>query len=191
MEPSTNIDFSSIKERLCLDRTKEGMQKRLEIFEQMDQNKNGYLSFSEVTKGIKDVLKLPEIYEKKEVIRKAFDAAKDSVKNTKGVSKDFIEKNEFRYLLVYLRQYLEFSEMFIRIDTDGDKKITFDEFEAAIPTIEKWGFKVKEAQKSFAELDKDGSGKIKFDEFCTWAIKNKLDIETDDDFNDECLKNLK
>ncbi len=189
MEQPSVFDYISIKQKLCLERTREGMQKRHEIFNQMDINKNGFLSFSEVTRGIKDVLNLPEIYEKKEVIRKAFDAAKDSVKNSKSESKNFIELNEFRYLLVYLRQYLEFSEMFIRIDTDGDRKITIEEFEAAIPIIEKWGYKVKDCRMTFADMDNDCSGKIRFDEFCSWAIKKKLDVEDDDD--DACLKNLK
>jgi len=191
METPANIDYNSIKQKLCLDRTKEGMQKRLEVFNQMDTNKNGFLSFSEVAKGIKDVLGIPEIYAKKEVIKKAFDAARDSVKNSKSNSKDFIEKNEFRYLLVYLRQFIEFSEMFGKIDNNGDKKINLDEFQDAVPTIERWGLKVADASKAFAEIDQDGSGKVRFDEFCSWAIKNKLDIEDDDDFTDDCLKNLK
>ncbi len=191
MEQPSVLDYISIKQKLCLERTREGMQKRHEIFNQMDINKNGFLSFSEVTRGIKDVLNLPEIYEKKEVIRKAFDAAKDSVKNSKSESKNFIELNEFRYLLVYLRQYLEFSEMFIRIDTDGDRKITIEEFEAAIPIIEKWGYKVRDCRITFADMDNYCSGKIRFDEFCSWAIKKKLDVEDDDDFYDACLKNLK
>lgn len=57
--------------------------------------------------------------------------------------------------------------------------------------FEKWGVKVSDPEKTFVEIDLDRGGRIRFDEFCHWAIKNNMDIETDDDFNDECLKNLK
>jgi len=99
-------DYEFIKERLCLERTKEGMIKREKLFEKMDLNKNGLLSYSEVNKGIIDVLNLPEIYEKKEVIRKAFDTFKNSVNNSKDCSKDLIELNEFRYFLFFLDNIL-------------------------------------------------------------------------------------
>jgi Ca2+-binding EF-hand superfamily protein len=183
-------DFASIKEKLCLDRTIEGTKKRQELFNSMDTNKNGFLSFSEVDSGLKNVLNLPEIFVKKEVIRKAFDSAKGSVKNKKKSSDEFIEKNEFRYFLVYLRQYFEFSIMFERINNDGNKTLTFQEFKKAIPLIEMWGLKISNPEASFKQIDVDSSGLVRFDEFCEWAIKNQLDLENDDDFSDECLKNL-
>jgi len=190
MNPSQDYYFK-LCEKLCVERTKEGSEKRLQLFNDMDLNKNGFLSYSEVNKGIKDVLKLPEIFEKKDVLRKAFDAAKNSVKNNRNLNNDFIEKNEFRYFLVYLRQYFEFSEMFNRINTDGNSYISFEEFKSSIHLIEKWGYKVNDINKSYKELDIDNSGGVRFDEFCKWAIGKKLDIENDDDFDDDCLKNLK
>jgi len=81
--------------------------------------------------------------------------------------------------------------MFNRLDFNGDKKISFQEFEDAIPLLEKWGVKINDAQKSYNEIDIDASGKVNFDEFCSWAIKKHLDIEDDDDFTNECLRKLK
>ena len=80
--------------------------------------------------------------------------------------------------------------MFELINSDSDKYIEYDEFLAGIPKFEKWGVKVQDPKTTFNEIDTDKGGKIRFEEFCHWAIKNKLDIDTDDDFQDSCLDNL-
>ncbi len=41
---------------------------------------------------------------------------------------DYIEIAEFRVLLFYLRQYLEYFAMFAAIDTSGDRRIDYGEF---------------------------------------------------------------
>jgi len=185
------IDYEHLREILCVERTNEALAKRTKMFKDFDPNGNGFLSLAEVDKGIRDVLKLPDIFSIKQVIMRAFQAAKDSVKNKSKHSDDYIERNEFRYLLCYLRQYFEYHEMFEKVNTDHDKYIDYDEFVAAIPTFEKWGVKVTDPEKTFAKIDTDKGGRIRFDEFCHWAIQNNLDIDTDDDFEDGCLKNLK
>lgn len=98
---------------------------------------------------------------------------------------------EFRIFLVYLRQYFEYWVMFERMDNSGDKQISFEEFEKAIPLMEKWGVKIDDPQQEFKRIDVNGGGSLTFDEFCSYAIKKSLDLETDDNFDDEELKNLK
>lgn len=185
------IDYDHLRQVLCVDRTQEGLDKRSQMFRDFDPNGNGYLSLAEVDKGIRDVLRLPDIFALKQVIMRAFQAAKDSSKNKHSHSGDYIERNEFRYLLCYLRQYFEYYQMFDIVNTDNDKYLDFNEFVTAIPKFEKWGIKVTDPKKTFDQIDLDKGGRIRFEEFCHWAIKNKLDIDTDDDFEDECLSNLR
>jgi len=70
---------------------------------------------------------------------RAFNAAKNCVKSESKHGKDFVEKAEFRYLLKYLRQYYEYWVAFDRINTDDDKRLSYEEFKEAAPIIGKWG----------------------------------------------------
>ena len=100
--PAT-IDWDAIREKLPTEKTADHKAKRSEIFNRFDENGTGYLSLAEVDKGCRDVLGLYDIFECKKVIMRAFQAAKSvsSSKNDRGP--DYVEKVEFRLLLVYLR----------------------------------------------------------------------------------------
>jgi Ca2+-binding EF-hand superfamily protein len=186
-----NINWQQINEKLPLERDQAGVNKRNKLFRDFDPNGNGYLSLAETDKAVRDVLKLDNLFDCKPVIMRAFDLAKKSGPKRTSLSDDYIEKNEFRLFLVYLRQYFEYYVMFNRIDSGNDKKISYDEFVQAIPEIEKMGFKVTEPAKIFASIDTNGGGQITFDEFCHWAIKAKLDLEDDDNFEDKDLSTMK
>ena len=178
-------DLIKFKEILYVDSTKEHIEKRKKMFRKIDGNGNGRLSLSEVDKGIRDILKFKDVYQMKQVISRAFDAAKDSVtnKNSKKGSDDCIEIHEFKYFLSYLKKYFDYYEMFSTVNTDGDKHLTFDEFQEAVPQFKKWGIKITDPKKTFNEIDLDKGGKIYFDEFCHWAIKNNLDLNYKEDEN--------
>jgi Ca2+-binding EF-hand superfamily protein len=185
------LDYAALKEILCIDRTKQGSEMRKKMFDTIDKNKNGFLSFSEVYEGLRNLIPIKDLSRFKDVVMRSFQAAKDSVHNKKKLSPENIERNEFRYFLCYLRQYFEYYEMFSIVNTDGDKYLNINEFKNAIPQFEKWGIKITNPEKTFNEIDLDKGGFIRFDEFCHWAIKTHLDIETDDDFDDPCLQNMK
>lgn len=89
---------------------------------------------------MRDLLNLDEIFYKKAVMLRAWTAAKDAVPSRRkdNLGGDFVEKNEFRILLQYLRQYLEFYEAFDRVDSNDDRRISLSEFISALPVIEKW-----------------------------------------------------
>jgi Ca2+-binding EF-hand superfamily protein len=188
MSADSTIDWDSIREKLPTEKTPELKAKRSELFDQFDPNGNGFLSLAEVDKGCRDVLGLYELFECKKVIMRAFQAAKgvnNNAKSSKSKSEslgnDFIEKCEFRLLLVYLRQYFEAWQMFEGVDSGNDRRINLEEFKAAIPKIEPWGFKVEDPEAEFAIIDANGGGQLLFDEFADWAIKKGLDLEDDDD----------
>jgi Ca2+-binding EF-hand superfamily protein len=184
-------NYQHLTKLLSVERNEEGKSKRIKMFQEFDKNGNGFLSLSEMEKGLSTVLGLLEISHFEGAIKLAFNSAKDCVKNHKALSKESIEMNEFRFFLCCLRQNIEYFEMFKRVNTDHDKYIDFREFVEALPLIEKWGLKVSEPLKAFREIDLTERGKIRYDEFCHWAIKYNLDIETDDDFEDFCFDKMK
>lgn len=175
---------------LPLLKTPEDAAKRSALFEKFDRNGNSYLSLGEVNKGIRDVLDFNEKILNTGVIKKAFRVAKNSGPKRSEISDDYIEKNEFRTFLVYLRQYSEYIEMFDLIDIQDDKKISFEEFKDAIPAMEKWGIEIDNPEAAFDSIDTNKGGQILFEEFVKWAIAKNLDLENDDDFNDEELAKL-
>ena len=96
-------------------------------------NGNGYLSLAEVDKGMRDIIQIPQLFDTKPVMLRAFNAAKDKVKGKSKYSKDYIEKKEYRLLLKYLRQYFEYWVAFDQLDLDSDRRITFKEFTKGSP----------------------------------------------------------
>lgn len=160
----------------------------------MDPNGNGYISLAEIDKGINDMgAAMAVIYENKDVMLRAFNAAKGKSKSKKEVDGDFVQRAEFRFFLMYLRQYLEYKVMFDEVDTSGDGKVGLNEFKKAIPTIEKWGVTIKDAEAEFKKIDADGGGSIFFNEFSHYCIQQSLDLEDDGADNEltEAVKELK
>ena len=78
----------------------------------------------------------------------------------------------------------------------GDRKITFDEFQVAVPIIEEWGaangnpFTIDSARAEFDRIDADHSGAIRFDEFSQWALQMKLRIKKEDEADAADVPNL-
>ena len=186
-----NYDWEGLLQRLPIKKTVEDRTKRRQLWNAIDMNGNGYISLAEFDRGVRDVLNLPQIFSLKKVIIRAFNASKDKIKGKAKHSQDYVEWLEFRILLVYLRQYFEYYAMFCRIDTSDDFKVDFNEFKKALPTLAKWGVKIKDPKAEFKKIDNNNSGSIMFDEFCEYAINKNLDLEDDDDFDDEELKNFK
>lgn len=147
----------------------------------MDCNGNGLLSLAEVDKGMRDVIKLPMLFDAKPVMMRAFQAAKNKVKSESKHGADFIEKSEYRIFLKYLRQYFEYWVAFSRLDVDHDQRVSQFEFTRAKGDLERWGIDMRDPEAMFKECDKDGKGMILFVEFVEWAIKKNLDLEDDDD----------
>ena len=186
-----NYDWDSLLSSLPIKKTVEDRKKRRELWNQMDINGNNYISLAEFDKGLRDVLKLPDIFKLKKVSLRAFQAAKTAVKSSSKYGDDYVGWLEFRIILVYLRQYFEYYVMFCRIDTSDDFKINLEEFKKAVPTLNKWGVKIDDPVKEFNKIDTNHGGAILFDEFCSYAIKKNLDLEDDDDFDDEEISKMK
>ncbi len=83
----------------------EDIAKRKKLFRDFDFNGNQYLSLAEIDKGIRDVLEMPELFETKPVIMRAYQASKDKIKGKNDFSDDYVSRAEFKWLLIYLRFY--------------------------------------------------------------------------------------
>ena len=176
-----NYDWDKLLSNLPVKKTNEDREKRKVLWKAIDNNGNGYVSLAEFDKGVRDVLNLPDIFNLKKVIMRAFQAARTKQKAKTKYSDEYVEWLEFRFLLIYLRQYFEYYVMFCRVDDSGNSKIDLNEFKKAVPTLQKWGVKVENPDAEFKKIDSNNSGGIMFEEFCEYAIKKSLDLEDDDD----------
>ena len=156
---------------------------RKAMFDLFDPNGNGILSLAEVDKAIRDILVIDEIFDAKPAIMRAFQIAKNCTKSKRpdGHGDDYIEFLEFKFFLISLRQYFEYWVAFKRIDDDDDRRVSLDEFKAAIPIMEMWVGAIEDPDAEFDAIDSNDGGLVLFQEFCNWAISKSLDLEDDDD----------
>lgn len=76
--------------------------------------------------------------------------------------------------------------MFSIVDTSGDRRVSLEEFDAAVPQLIKWGaHDLAGADSSAAFSSMAGEGDhVLFDVFADWALRRRLDLEDDDDADD-------
>ena len=77
--------------------------KRQEQWRQIDINGNNYLSLAELDKGMRDVIRLPILFDSKPVLMRAFQSARIVLKGKSATDDDFVTPGEYRLLLKYLR----------------------------------------------------------------------------------------
>ncbi|KAI1338001.1 flagellar calcium-binding protein-like protein TB-44A [Xylariaceae sp. FL0016] len=174
------INWDKVNSQLPYEKDPAAKAQRDDLWNRIDVNGNGYLSLAEVDKGIRDELALTSLYDAKPAIMRAFQAAKRAVKTKSPRGGDYVERPEFRLLLLYLREYFELFRAFERVDTGDDRRVDFQEFVKARPLVEKWVGPLPDYEDEFAKIDKNGGGQVLFDEFAEWAIAKKLDLEDDD-----------
>ena len=117
--------WETLREKLPYKTDEQDTARRKKIWEGFDVNGNGYLSLAEVDKGFIDVLNLPKLFKLKPVLIRAFNAAKSKLKSKNQYGDDYVSRAEFRYLLMYVRQYYEYWVAFDEIDTDDDRRISY------------------------------------------------------------------
>jgi Ca2+-binding EF-hand superfamily protein len=206
--PKLLVDWAALTAALPVGKDEESTGRRKKLFEKFDGNSNGTLSVSEIDASMRSIIKqtFGGLLQKsaqlswqaswKKVIMRAFQTSRDANRFQKaGEEKrkdDYVERDEFRMLLVCMRQYFELYVAFCRLDLSDDKRIDLEEFKTNLDMLHKWGVPIQdeEAEEVFNEIDANKGGFILFDEFCLWAITRNLDLEDDDDFEDEELKEL-
>jgi len=178
-----DINWPEITEKLPFEKGDEGKEQRKELWKYVDVNDNGYASLAEVTKGVRDVLQIPDVFDCRPAINRAFHHARKISKKESEHGDDYIEFCEFRIFLYMLRQFFEYYQAFDRLDTEDDGRINKEEFTASAvkDSLEKWVGPIDDLEAEFDKIDVNGGGQILFSEFVDWALEKNLDIEDDDD----------
>jgi hypothetical protein len=109
MTKSRGIDWADMARRLPTSKSDPNQIKmRSEYWKGFDNNGNGYISLAETEKGIRDVIKLENLFDAKPAIIRAFNFSKNALPGKSKYGADYIEKKEFRIFLVALRQRFEY-----------------------------------------------------------------------------------
>ena len=129
----------------------------------LDFNGNGIVSLAELDKWI--VQSFPQL-NNKAALRRAFirTTSKD------GDGDDWIQRREFKALLVNVIYFNRAFELFDSIDTGRDQRVDFDEFFSAVSRLG-LGLDRKQALSEFQRIDVNGGGQLLFDEFCEWLVE--------------------
>eukprot|EP01007_Sphenomonas_quadrangularis_P003109 NODE_565_length_1349_cov_589.576154_g440_i0.p1 GENE.NODE_565_length_1349_cov_589.576154_g440_i0~~NODE_565_length_1349_cov_589.576154_g440_i0.p1 ORF type:complete len:364 (-),score=92.37 NODE_565_length_1349_cov_589.576154_g440_i0:162-1253(-) len=172
--------WEAIMQKLPCGMDMEGRAKRDEMFKLFDPNDNRILSLAEVDKGVRDILKIDEIFDCKPAIMRAFQAAKSVAPIRSKYSEDFVTRSEFRVLLIYLAKYFELFQLFSLVDGPGDRRIDLAELTEAVPKLQEAGISIEDPEAAFQEMDVNGGGQILFNEFCDWALNQHIKGHLDD-----------
>ncbi|CAE7435576.1 DHX37 [Symbiodinium sp. CCMP2456] len=148
---------------------------RRELFVSFDPNGNAILSLAEVDDGLKKLLPCPL---PREVVARAFHAAKAISAPVAAFSNDYIDEKEFHYFVQYLHHYLQLWSWFCEVDTSCDQRVSIEEFRAALPQLnERLPGDLSDAAEAFNEVDADGGGMVLFDEFAHWVLCRGLALQ--------------
>lgn len=147
-----------------------------ELWGKLDANDNDMSSLAEITSFVKtlsmDPSKPPKyngffigLNNKKALLRAYY-------RTTEHDSKDedaFVQKDEFPALLRNIYFYNKLWTYFDKIDTDGDARLTKEEFAGGAKHL---GVKLSEEEisEAFNKIDTNSGGIILFDEFCEWCV---------------------
>jgi len=175
-----DIDWEEINAKLPYARTEDDFGARKEMWDGIDVNANGYVSLAEVTKGVRDVIAVEDLFDCIPAINRSFHYCK-GISGEGNFGEEFLEFREFRTFLQTLRMFFEFYQCFQKIDTGDDSRINKDEFTSAQETIEKWVGPIEDMEAEFDSIDVNEGGEVLFSEFVDWALPKDLDVEDDVD----------
>ncbi|CAF1203889.1 unnamed protein product [Rotaria sordida] len=133
------------------------------LFQRFD-NGNGILSLAEVDRAV--IHWFPEFGTNRQAMLRAFKTA-----DTNGTG--FIEFKEFHHLIDLLYYYNKLSDLFGQLDTNKDKRISFNEFKKGHELIGHTNIDEGHLREEFNRIDTNHGGYILFDEFCIYMAKKK------------------
>lgn len=161
-------DFDALEakiQKLATDPSNTGLKK---LWRALDYNGNNKVSLAEVDKWV--VEQYPLLNHKPALMRA------QQATLAAGGNKDFVEKKDFKALLVNLFYYNKLFWIFDQADEGRDRRIDFKEFQFMMNMC---GIKLSpsKAQREFASVDTNGGGQVLFDEFCRYFVEKKCPAE--------------
>merc|ERR1739844_843979 len=170
------VNWGQVNAKLPFARNKAAFSRRKDMWTAIDVNGNGFLSLAEVTKGVRDVIAVDELFDAIPAINRSFHHCKAVSKSSNEKGDDYIEFKEFRLFLQTLRQFFEYYQAFDRVDTGDDDRISKEEFtsDTLKGAMEKWVGPVEDMEGEFDSIDTNGGGQILFNEFIDWALARDL-----------------
>jgi Ca2+-binding EF-hand superfamily protein len=148
-------------------------QRLRQLWQTFDYNGNGFLSLAEIDRAVQ--LTMSQYFKSKPVLIRAYKAA--------DISGDgYIQYKEFKMLLRLIEEYQVFWNIFQDIDTNGDRRLSLDEFK-------KGGDLIRQALPSgcelpdetiverFNKIDRNKGGVILFDEFVFYLARISYDAK--------------
>ena len=135
-------------------------RERVVLFQKFDSSGNGSLSMGEARAAIAQQY---PFFDNAKAVRQAFLAADKSGDGAIG-------RREFSMFLDHLLFFSDMWAEFQQIDTDGDGRLTLEEFGAAARRLGE-PLSPVEVRREFRKMDDNSGGYVLFDEFARWAAK--------------------
>lgn len=182
-EIEMDFDWFGVANKIPVGLNEVDVKARKKLWKVFESNGNGYISFREAIRGLRESdlheWTKHELKVAKPALKSAFNFAQAAEKaevNDK-YGDDYVERKEFRVFLLALAQRFEYWHAFTIIDANHDGRIGLEEFKAAKSKIEKWVGKIDDVEEEFSAIDTNGGGLIFFDEFCDWSVRKCLSLE--------------
>eukprot|EP01059_Diplonema_ambulator_P034133 TRINITY_DN7492_c0_g1_i1.p1 TRINITY_DN7492_c0_g1~~TRINITY_DN7492_c0_g1_i1.p1 ORF type:complete len:703 (+),score=150.18 TRINITY_DN7492_c0_g1_i1:675-2783(+) len=135
---------------------------RMQLFEDFDMTGTGKLCLAEISRGVRDVLGLGEVFgECKYAVMSAFRAGtKDSVDG-------LISKRQFRTVLCVLQSYLDLYKLFQTM-TVGET-VSLRSWCSSVGRLTAFGIRITDPEVDYHKIT-GGRGTMHFSEFADWAM---------------------
>mmetsp|Transcript_24385 Transcript_24385/g.44074 ORF Transcript_24385/g.44074 Transcript_24385/m.44074 type:complete len:2490 (-) Transcript_24385:1510-8979(-) len=165
------IVLSKFAAKLPTGLSREEKTRRTQLFRKFDGG-NGRISLQEAHSGLlHECQMIQEVKEAKPAIMTAYQAA---IQHGGSQGEETITFPKFRMFLQYLQKYFELWLMFMVVDADGDRRLTFEEIDFCMPKLMEWGMQETDPETVFQEMDTSAEGMVSFAEFAAWAMEHNV-----------------
>jgi len=142
----------------------EDKEKLRELWLRVDENKNGFITLSEFSKMIAaadgDDSPVFSDFDNPKAIERAYFSTCGG-----GKTDEWVERREFPALLRNVIYFDKLWDFFESVDTDNNRKITYEEFQTGIAKLELKGVATSVAERHFQKIDTSRNNEVEFDEW--------------------------
>merc|ERR1711892_531273 len=118
-----DINWALINSRLPYARTREQYDERRRMWRAIDVNDNGFVSLAEITRGVRDVINVPDLFDCRPAINRAFHHSKSVSKSQNKHADDYLDFKDF--IEIWVGPIDDMEGEFAKIDRNGGGQILF------------------------------------------------------------------